>query len=94
VCPRGQATILASHEDFWSPGRPRHAVHPEHSPTPDVSSGSIVGSRPCLAALARSTRLQRRSMGLSFGTAVVPTTSLVRPVVLLLSSLFLIFPSG
>jgi hypothetical protein len=72
---RGRATIAASHEDFRRPGQPRHTAHLEHSPTPEVSSGSLAGGRPHLVALARNTGLQRQSVGLSFGMAVVPTSS-------------------
>jgi hypothetical protein len=65
---------MAGREDFRRPGRPGHAAHPEHSPTPEVSSGSLASGRPRLAALARSTDLQCWSVGQSFGMTVVPTT--------------------
>jgi hypothetical protein len=70
--PGGRATIVECHEDFLCPGRPRHAGRPEHSPSPEVSSGSLAGGRPHLVVLARNAGLQRRSMGLSFGTAATP----------------------
>jgi hypothetical protein len=61
-------------EDFWCPGRHGHAARPEHSLTPEVSSGILAGGRPHLAALARSAGLRRWSMGLSFGMAAAPVT--------------------
>jgi hypothetical protein len=57
------------------PSRPGHAAHPKHSPTPKVSSGSLAGDRPRLAAHARSAGLRCRSMGLSSETAIAPMTS-------------------
>jgi hypothetical protein len=61
--------------DFQRPGRPGHAACLAHSPTPEVSSASLVDGRPCLPVLAKSTGLQCWSVGLSFGTGSMPATS-------------------
>jgi hypothetical protein len=47
----------------------------QNIPTPEVSLGSLAGSRPHLTVLARNAGLWHRSVGLNFGMAAAPTTS-------------------